>query len=309
MGKSALALLLARTFDGEIVNADSRQAYRFMDIGTAKPSTEDRAQVRHHLLDVLDPDQEFSLATFLQLAHQAIGNIQKSGKLPIVTGGAGQYVWALVEGWQVPHVPPNSQLRQELEEEAGRDGAEVLHRRLGEVDPGSASSIDPRNLRRVIRALEIYHATGAAPSTLRRQRLPPYHPLIIGLAMGREALYQRIDRRVHDMLEKGLVREVRDLLGKGYSSDLPCMSGMGYKEIALHLRGELTLEEASQRIKYQTHRFARRQHTWFRRDDPRIHWLEAGPSVDLQAKALVEGFSWEGRGCGKIASTTEEKVP
>ena len=290
VGKSGLALTLARTFDGEIIGADSRQVYRLMDIGTAKPSSEDRAEIRHHLIDILDPDQEFSLALFLDLAHQAIQDIHGRDKLPIVVGGTGQYIWALLEGWQVPHIPPNPELRQELEERANREGPDSLHRTLYEIDAETASKINPHNLRRVIRALETYYATGIAPSTLRRKQSLLHHHLIIGLTTSREDLYGMIDSRVDEMLANGLVDEVRSILDMGCSLELPCMSSMGYKETALHLMGELTLEEASQRIKYETHRFARRQYAWFRLKDPRIHWLEVDDNPGPRAEALVRGL-------------------
>ncbi|MCE2463905.1 MAG: tRNA (adenosine(37)-N6)-dimethylallyltransferase MiaA [Dehalococcoidia bacterium] len=168
MGKSGLALTLARAFNGEIISADSRQVYRFMDVGTAKLSSEDRAEIRHHLIDNLDPDKDFSLALFLDMAHEAIQDVHARGKLPIVVGGTGQYVWALAEGWQVPHVPPDQRLRQELEERVSREGPDSLHRTLYEIDVETASKINSHNVRRVIRALETYYATGVAPSTLRR---------------------------------------------------------------------------------------------------------------------------------------------
>ena len=305
MGKSALALHLARTFEGEIVNADSRLVYRFMDVGTAKPSSEDRALLPHHLVDIIDPDEEFNLALFLDLAHRAIEDICSRAKLPIIVGGTGQYLWALLEGWQVPHVPPNPELRADMEAVARRDGPQALHEALRKLDPEAAYRIDHRNVRRVIRALEVYDATGAAPTDPRRR--PPVGPfLIIGLTAGREMLYQRIDQRVDWMLESGLVEEVRQLLRLGYSANLPCMSSMGYKEISLHLNGELTLEEASQRIKYATHRLARRQYSWFRPSDPRIHWLELGGDVNRRAEALVRE-TLRGLGTyGKIGSTAEE---
>ena len=304
VGKSALALHLAHAFDGEIVNADSRQVYRFMDIGTAKPSLEDRARVPHHLIDFLDPDQGFSLALFLGLARQAIHDIQARGKLPIVTGGTGQYVRALLEGWQVPPVPPDLQLRRKLEDQARLEGTDTLYRTLQEIDPEAASRIDKRNLRRVIRALEIHHTMATPPSTLRATHPPHYDALLIGLTTTREALYRKIDCRVEGMLEQGLVAEVQGLLRMGYSPELPCMSSMGYREIALYLNGELNLDEATRRIKYATHRFARRQYSWFRLSDARIHWLEAGDDVTLKAESLVEGFLRAGRGCGTIASAT-----
>ena len=308
VGKSSLAMHLARAFKGEIINADSRQVYRRMDIGTAKPSAEDRSHVRHHLIDILDPDQDFSLAIFLELAHRAIQDIHARGVLPIVVGGTGQYLWALLEGWQVPHVPPNAELRQQLEEKAGREGTEALHRELAKVDPEAASRIDPHNVRRVIRALEVYGSTGMPPSTFRHKEPPPYRALIIGLTMSREALYCMIDQRVEEMLEHGLLAEVQGLLRTGYSLMPPWMSSMGYKELGLYLNGELTLEEASERIKMETHRFARKQYAWFHLADDRIHWLDAGPDANPRAKEVVGRFLREVGGCGKITSTTQEKA-
>ena len=307
VGKSELAMHLARSF-AEIVNADSRQVYRFMDIGTAKPSQEDRAQVPHHLINIIEPDQDFNLALFLEIARPAIHDIRNRGRIPIVTGGTGQYIWALVEGWQVPHVSPDPRLREELEERAGREGAVALHQVLRDVDPQAAAKIDSRNVRRVIRALEVYHATGMRSSEARGKRPPGYRPLIIGLTMGRGALYSRIDDRVDGMLKRGLVEEVRELQRRGYSSALPSFSGVGYRQIAQHLRGELTLEEACQRMKSETHRFARQQYTWFRLGEPRIHWLAAGDDVNYQAEALLQAFLEERRGCAKIGSATQEKA-
>ncbi len=288
MGKSALAIQLALQFDGEIVNADSRQVYRSMDIGTAKPSRSARAKVPHHLIDILQPDQEFNLALFLEMARRAVRDIHGRGRLPIVAGGTGQYVWALVEGWQVPRVPPSASLREELEVVAASRGSEALHQMLSEADPRAASRIDPRNVRRVVRALEVYRSTGVP--TAAGQHLPEYRSLIIGLTMDRRALYSRIDRRVEEMMEAGLVGETRELMSMGYSSELPCMSSIGYREAALHLTGEITLEEASRRIKYGTHRLARRQYAWFRHQDPRVRWLEAGPDAHPHAVSMVEGF-------------------
>lgn len=307
MGKSALALRLAQRFGGEIVNADSRQIFRHMDIGTSKPSPEDRAKVPHHLVDILDPDQESSLALFLGMARKAIGDVRVRGRLPIVVGGSGQYIWAVLEGWRVPRIPPDPRLRRELEARAEGDGVEALHRELRDVDPEAASRIHPRNLRRVIRALEIYQETGVPPSEVRRKDPPTDRHLIIGLTVSRQELYLRIDRRVDNMLKTGLVEEVQGLLRMGYSPKLPSMSSMGYKEIALYLNGELTLAEASERIKYETHRLARRQYAWFRLKDPRIHWLEADPNAKHEAEGIVAEFLGGDFRCGKITSTTEER--
>ena len=303
VGKSALALHLARTFGGEIVSADSRQVYRGMDIGTAKPTSQERSQVPHHLVDILGPDEPYSLETFLQLAHQAIRDIHSRGALPLVVGGTGQYLWALLEGWRLPPSRPNGVLRFQLEEEARIKGATSLHNRLKEVDPEAASDIDPRNVRRVIRSLEIYHTTGKVPSELRVKGPSPYQALIIGLTMERKELYQRIDRRLDAMVEMGLIGEIQSLMEAGFSPDLPAMSSIGYKEMALNLSGELTLEEAIRRIKYETHRFVRRQYTWFSLNDTRIRWLEAAPDAHRQAQELVEEFLATSSEYDKIAST------
>ena len=302
VGKSALALYLASRFNGEIVNADSRQVYRGMDIGTAKSSPEERGGVPHHLVDILAADQDFNLALFLELARTTIQEVHFRERLPIVVGGTGQYVWALYEGWQVPAVPPNVPLRRELEEAARRDGPQRLHDRLAELDPPAAARIDPSSTRRVIRALEIYHTTGATPTAAKRKIEPAHHSMVLGLTMERKALYERIDRRVDEMLQRGLKDEVQGLQDRGYSPELPAMSSMGYKEMSLHLRGELDEAEAVRRTKYATHRFVRRQNAWFRLTDPRIRWLEVADGPEAQATAFVEEFLASDYGCDRIAS-------
>jgi len=303
VGKSALALALARAFEGEIVNADSRQVYRHMDVGTAKPTPAQRDQVPHHLIDILDPDQEFSLALFLQLAQEAVRNIHGMGKLPMVVGGTGQYIWALLEDWKVPQVPPDPQLRRALESEELAGGQGTLHKRLQTLDPQGASSIDPRNIRRVVRALELHHVTGKLPSSLRMKGRPPYRHLVIGLTMPREALYQRIDQRVDRMLEQEFVSEVEGLLKLGYTPDLASMSSLGYREIASVLGREIDLVEATRRIKFATHGFTRRQYTWFRRGDSRIRWVDATGDPYPEAEGLVRDFlRGQGR-CGRMGTT------
>ena len=203
-------------------------------------------------------------------------------------GGTGQYVWSLLEGWRPPRVPPNRALRARLEEEAGRHGPEALFRRLLEVDPQAENTVDGRNPRRVIRALEVYEATGMPPSTLIRSRGPsPYVFSVVGLTMDRRALYERIDARVDSMMECGLLAETRGLLSKGYTPDLPSMSSVGYREMVLHLTSGLALSEGVQRIKYATHGLARRQLTWFRAGDPRIRWTTAGPQAVHGLRGLV----------------------
>ena len=289
--KSGLALELAQRFGGEIVNGDSRQVYRHMDIGTAKASAQERDLVPHHLVDIVDPDEPYSLALYLAQARRAIQDIQERGKLPVLVGGTGQYIWGLLEGFHAPQVPPNPSLRAMLEAQAVDEGREALWQRLQDVDPAAASRIDPRNVRRVIRALEVYQETGIPFSQAQRQEKPPYRAWVIGLTLERPRLYERIDRRVESMVARGWPQEVEHLLERGYRPDLPSMSSLGYREMAAYVRGELTLEEAMARIKTATHRFARHQYAWFKPGDSRIQWLDAdAPSTASRACDFVDGF-------------------
>lgn len=292
-GKSALAIALALRFQGEVINADSRQVYVGMDIGTAKPAPEERDQVPHHLFDIVRPDEPFSLGRWLELAREALEDIWSRDRLPILVGGTGQYVWALLEGWTVPKVPPQPELRRQLEERARREGVESLYAELAGRDPAATAFVDPRNLRRVVRALEVMEATGRPFSEQRRRAGAPFRHLTIGLWLPRRELYRRIDQRVEEMVRRGLVDEVRGLLARGLTPDLPAMSSIGYREICQYLRGELTLAEAIERIKAGTHRLVRHQENWFRRADPRIHWLRAeDPQLIEKASRLVEEFLW-----------------
>lgn len=285
-GKTALGIELARRLDGEIVGADSRQVYRYMDIGTAKPTLEEQGLAPHHLIDVVDPDQPFSLGQWLELAQAALNDIWSRGKQPLLVGGTGQYVWALLEGWRVPRVPPQGELRRELEARP----AEELVRELERVDPEALRFLDPRNRRRLVRALEVYHATGRPLTYWRTKGPPPFETLILGLRFPREELYRRIDRRVEGMIRAGLVDEVRRLLAMGYSRELPSMSGIGYREVCQYLAGETDLATAVARIKAGTHRLARHQNAWFKAGDPRIRWLEGGPGAAERALGLVEAW-------------------
>ena len=288
MGKTGLAVALARRFHGEIINADSRQVYRYMDVGTAKPSPEERSRAPHHLLDFVDPIDNFDLATFLSLARASIRDTQSRGCLPVVAGGSGQYVWALVEGWQVPEIPPDPAFRQEKQREAGLHGPMPLYRQLQEADPKRAAQLDPRNVRRVIRALEVCRSPQRAASDLQSRTRPMENVLMIGLTLDREELYRRIDLRVDRMLEAGLLEEVRSLAARGYRMGHGPLASPGYRELGQHLAGEITLDEAVQRTKYQTHRLVRRQHSWFKPDDERIRWLDAsGPGLEAGAAHLA----------------------
>ena len=290
-GKSGLALQLARRFNGEIVNADSRLVYRRMDIGTAKPSAGELGQVPHHLVNIVDPNESYNLALYLDQAAQAIRGIHSRGRTPFLVGGTGQYVRALMEGFSAPQVAPNPNLRAQLQRQADEEGSEVLWRRLREVDPDAAERIDHRNVRRVVRALEVYLETGVPFSRARGRQSPPFVCLTIGLTLERKALYDRIDRRVESMIGAGWPREVARLLELGYSPNLPSMSSLGYREMAAYQSGEVSLDEAAQRIKTSTHRFARSQYAWFKLSDPRIHWLQAeGETLVDDASRLIDGF-------------------
>jgi tRNA dimethylallyltransferase len=287
VGKSRLALSLAQAFDGEIVSADSRQVYRYMDIGTAKPSLQDRASIPHHLIDIIEPTDSFSLATFQRLAYEAIEDICQRDKLPLLVGGSGLYVWSVVEGLQIPRVPPDPGFRHQLEEKAAIEGAYSLYQRLQEADPVSANKIDPRNVRRVIRALEVCEATRVPFSKLQGKEKPSFSTLILGLTCHRDKLYHRIDDRVDQMIRQGLVEEVKGLASQGYSFDLPAMSSVGYCQIGQFLQGRIDLMTAIQQIKFETHRFARHQYAWFRLKDPRIRWLDAEDDIEKIASCLI----------------------
>lgn len=276
VGKTALSLRLAADFDIEIISADSRQIYRRCNIGTAKPAPEELAAVPHHLIDVVDPDEILTLALFQEMAFTVIESVQRRGRLPVLVGGTGQWVMAVVEGWGIPRVRPDYELRTRLETEANAAGNEALHARLAAVDPAAAQKIDPRNRRRVIRALEVYHKTGIPISVHQQKNPPPYRTLIIGLTMPRPQLYRRIDERVDNMMDAGLLDEVRQLAAAGYGWKKPAMMGLGYRQIGQYLRGEISLGEAVALIKKETRRFVRQQYNWFRPDDERIAWFDLG---------------------------------
>lgn len=271
-GKTDAALLLAERLPIEVINADSRQVYRRLSIGAAKPTAEQRAVCPHHLFDVADPDERFNLAAYLDLARAAIDSVLERRRLPVVVGGAGQYVWALAEGWRTPRVPAQPEVRERLERQARTDGADALHDALRRVDPASAASIDARNVRRVVRALEVFHATGRPFSTQRVKQAPPFEPRLTGLWRSRDELRRRVDARVERMLADGWLEEVAALLASGCSPESPAFSSAGYRALAGHLAGELTLPEAVERARTAHHALLRRQAAWFRRDDPRIAW-------------------------------------
>jgi len=289
IGKTGLVAEIGPAFKAEVVSADSRQFYRGMDIGTAKPTASERERVPHHLVDIADPEETVGLAQFLQLARPAILEIANRGKRPFLVGGTGQYVRALLRGWRVPNVPPDRELRAKFEALGERD-PDALWSRLLELDPEATTFIHPNNLRRIIRALEVTIKTGRPFSELRRRKPPPYRVLKIGLTMEREALYERADARIDAMMDAGLLDEVRGLLEAGYTWEMPAMSALGYQQFRPYFAGKATLDEVVERIKLDTHDFIRRQYTWFRPNASDIHWLDVTESPAEAARELLQDF-------------------
>jgi len=290
VGKTEISLQLAERLNGEIISADSRLLYRGMDIGTAKPSLEERQRVPHHLIDVADPDDAWSLAMFLRAVSETVADIHARGQLPLMVGGTGQYVRAVVEGWEIPAVGPDPRLRGVLEDWAEEIGPEALYERLARLDPAAASRIDSRNLRRIVRALEVILTTGELFSTQRESGSSPYEVLMLGLKRPRRELYERIDARIQNMFHKGLVEETQKLLAQGYAPDLPPLSAIGYRQVIQYLNGEISMDEAHTQMKRLTRRFVRHQANWFKEDDPEIQWFSVGPGVIDEMAAAIGGF-------------------
>jgi tRNA dimethylallyltransferase len=273
VGKTEIAIQLAEQLNGEIVSADSRLFYRGMDIATAKPTTAERARVPHHLIDVADPDETWSLAMFQQAAREAIADIHARSKLPFLVGGTGQYVRAVIEGWSPPEVKPDEKLRDEIGKMKNERGEIWLHDKLNSLDPEATLKIDPRNVRRTIRALEVILTTGRKFSEQRGQVESPYRLISIGLMRPRAELYARVDGRIESMFAAGLLEEVHSLLQKGYSPDLPSMSGIGYRECVEVVKGKLSAEQAKVQMRHDTRVFVRRQANWFKESNPSIRWF------------------------------------
>ena len=288
VGKTGLSLRLAQDFAVEIISADSRQIYRGLNIGTAKPTPHEQTVAPHHLIDIADPDDVLTLAEFQARAFTMIDSIFRRRHLPLLVGGTGQWIWSVVEGWHIPRVPPDQAFRAELEKLANREGSQTLHAQLAEVDPLAAQKIDPRNVRRVIRALEVFEKTGIPISQQQRKAAPPFRTLLIGLTMSRPLLYERIDRRVDKMMELGLLEEVERLVRAGVSWHSPALMGLGYRQLCFYLRGELSLEDAIALIKKETRRFVRQQYNWFRANDKRIQWFDIGSGLSEEYPQIVE---------------------
>jgi len=304
VGKTSLAIELAQSLNGEIVGADSRQIYRHMDIGTAKPTAAQQSLVPHHLIDIVAPDYSLSLAEYQAAAYGCIDKLHQRGVLPLLVGGSGQYISAVEEGWSIPRVPPNPEIRADLEAYVASHSPTALHERLRSVDPLSAERIHPNNTRRVIRALEVQIVSGKPISELQRKRPPPWRIFRLGLKLPRSILYPRVDRRVDEMIAAGFVAEVGGLLDMGYDRSLPSMSGLGYLEIAGHLLDEIPLEQAIERTKFSTHEFIRQQDVWFRGHDNGILWHNV---EGLDTDALTQTLrSWLAeRDCPKPGAKRE----
>jgi tRNA dimethylallyltransferase len=269
-GKTALSIALAKKMNAEIISADSRQVYKYMNIGTAKISEIEAQGVTHYLLDVVNPDQPFNLAEYKKLAEVAIEKIHKKNKLPFLVGGTGLYISAITENYHLPTAPPLPELRKKLEKIAQEQGLLAVYELLQKRDPEAAKKIHPQNLRYVIRALEIIETQNTPIIDLKDPS--PYHTLFIGIEWPRELLYERIDRRVDQQIQRGFLDEVKSLLAQGYDENLPSLQTLGYSELMQFLKQEISLEDALALIKQHTRNYAKRQLTWFRRYK-NVHWL------------------------------------
>ncbi len=288
-GKTRLAIELALRFNGEVVNADSRYLYRGFDIGVAKPNEAERRGVPHHLIDILEPSDEMSLALFQQRANDAIRSVLDRDALPLLTGGTPLYINAVVEGWRIPAVPPDPEFRRRMEDIVRESGVGRLAERLAGIDPVAAERAD-LNPRRIIRALEIFDATGKRMSELEGRGPRPYSTLELGLTMPRDRLFAAIDARVDDQIASGLVDEARALLDAGVDPDAPAFSSIGYRQLLPYFQGKQELDEAIQRIKFDTHRYVRHQETWLRRN-PNLVSIDSSEDGWIErASLLVHDF-------------------
>lgn len=290
VGKTSLSLHLAESLNGEIISADSRSFYRGMDVGTAKPTPKERARVPHHLIDIADPDETVGLADYQDRAYAAIDDVLARDRLPLLVGGTGQYVQAVVEGWRIPRVPPHPNLRAELEAKAERESPYALHDWLKRLDPEAAGDIHPHNVRRVVRALEVCLVTGRPISDQQGKVPPPYQILQLGLTMDRQKLYERADRRLEMMIEAGLLDEVRELLEQGYHWELPAMSAVGYAEWKPFFQGQADVTEVIAEIQSDLRRFIRHQYNWFSLDNPDIRWFDVGETNHEEIETVVRGW-------------------
>ncbi len=292
VGKTELSLDIAEHFGAEIISADSMQVYRGMDIGTAKAGREERQRVVHHLLDVVEPDEPFNVADYVKLAEEVLENLKKQEKMPLLSGGTGLYIDALLKGFLFPDASADPSIRAKLEAQAKQD-PQSLYRKLAEVDPPSAERLHPNDLRRIVRALEVFYRTGEPISALQRKQEAakrPYNPLYIGLNRDRQELYTRVDLRVDQMIQAGLVGEVEQLL-RVFPAQPTALQALGYKEIAFYLNGEMTLAEAIELLKRDTRRYAKRQISWFKRNKE-IKWFNLTDTPAARVRQAICSL-WE----------------
>jgi len=287
VGKTTVSIELASRLNGAIISADSRLFYRGMDIGTAKPTQEQMRKVTHYLIDVTDLDHIWSLAVFQQHVKRLIPKISRLGKLPIMVGGTGQYIRAIIEEWKIPAQKADLQLRSAIVKWVEDIGKEGLHKRLSVVDPIAAETIDYRNARRTIRALEVVFKTGRKFSEQRTKKTSPYNVIMVGINRPREELYACVDERIEKMIADGFIEEVKGFINEGYEKQLENISAIGYVEIAEFIKGEIALEEAIRLIKRKTRIFVRRQSNWFKLTDPRIKWFNADEQVIDQIEIYI----------------------
>ena len=280
VGKTQLSLRIAQRLDGEIISADSRLFYRGLDIGTAKPSPEERKLIKHHLIDIADPGQTLSLAVFQESVYRISRQLWKLEKTPLLVGGTGQFIRAIMEGWVIPPQKPDQALRQKIFEWGEAIGPELLHKKLQMIDPLAAEKIEAGNLRRTVRAFEVIFSTGDLFSSQRQRKNRGFKYKVVGLKRDRKALYQRIDERIYKMFADGFVDEVGSLINQGFSPALPALSAIGYKEVIAYLQEKMSMEEVIMLMKRRTRAYARRQANWFKPDDARIKWFEIDDDVE-----------------------------
>ena len=293
-GKTSLSIQIAKFLETEIISADSRYFYRKMDIGTAKPSLKERDGIRHHMIDIADPSETISVAFFKEETEKIISALHEKQKIPIVVGGTGQYIHAIIHNWSLPQIEPEPKLREFLEKYAAEHGKEKLYKYLEKYDPEAAEIIDFRNVRRTIRAIEVIMKTGRRFSNLRKASTSLYDQKIIGIHWDREELYRRIDQRINEMIANGFIEEVEKLMKSGYPLNIPAMSAIGYREIMYYLRGKCVLEEAITLIKRNSRQYVRRQANWFKESDPTIKWFD-GRKLDINhvMKYLTSQEGWD----------------
>ena len=296
VGKTDMSINLAEDLNGEIISADSRLFYRGMNIGTAKPSSADQNRIRHFLIDVADIDENWNLAVFQKEVYRIADEIRARGKMPFMVGGTGQYVRAIIEGWHIPPQEPKSELRDNLQLWGLEIGSEKLYEKLQMLDPAAARNIEPRNMRRTIRALEVIFSTGRLFSTQRDRKPIDFQYKLIGLSRDRKELFHRIDERIDSMFKLGLLKEVQGILDSGFDENLPSLSAIGYKEAIAVLNHKINQEEAIRLIKRRTRQYVRRQANWFKESDPKIKWFEIKPGINEEIKSYIlspDGWKYE----------------